>query len=41
MRAFFKNSEQRTTISAAMIVVAVLAVGAIAKSEIHLLQMVQ
>lgn len=41
MRAFFKNSEQHAAISAAMMVVAILAVGAIAKSDVHLLQMVQ
>ena len=41
MRAFFKNSEKRAAISAAMMVVAILAVGAIAKSDVHLLQIVQ
>jgi hypothetical protein len=41
MRAFLKNSEQRAAISVVMMLVAVLAVGAIAKSEIHLLHMVQ
>ena len=40
MRVFFKSSGQRAAISAAMMVVAILAVGAIAKSDVHLLQIV-